>query len=100
MDAGRRAPWLATGSSDGNVILWDAAFGRKQYSLTVPRRTEEDDKEIEDEDEEEAEKRKQRARRMVGISCVRWSLDGTQLVTGHQDGSMRIVALDGEVVHR
>jgi WD40 repeat protein len=94
---------LATASADGSVALWDGANGRKKWKFHVPPREEPEgangsDSDSDDEDPAEQRKRAFEQRRR-SVHTMAWSLDGTQLVTGHLNGMMHVVTIEGQVLH-
>lgn len=89
---------LATASTDGTIAMWDGANGRKKWRFHVPALTDASDDSDSDDDAASVRMR-EAARRRLSAHVLAWSLDGTQLVTGHLDGMMRIVSMEGSVLH-
>jgi len=91
-------PLLATASLDGTIAMWDGSNGRKKWRFYVPSRPEASD-DSDSDDDAASVRRRQQELRQLSVHDLAWSLDGTQLVTGHLDGMMRILSMEGTVLH-
>lgn len=99
---GHDPEWLATSSSDGTLRVWHAGNGRLVHKLLIPPEKpaagaqkgrfadSSDDDSSDDEDDPRAKQAKERAKARISARSIAWSTDGRTLVSGHNNGYVRI----------